>query len=277
MQSKTLNFQWHTDADTGCLCRYVRSDTERFRPHSHSFYEIFLMVKGRAMHLINGKEHPLKEGELLFIRDFDEHDYRAVNGGDFEFINLAFTKETLESLSGFLGDAFPIKDLLSAQAPPLATLSERETKRLFFALTDIPQAGNKDLIKLRFRVLISDIFVSYFLNFTEKNSDIPLWLEIAVEKMKKPLNFTQGVSKMYQLAGKSREHVSRSLMQYYDVSPTAFVNDLRLDYSAKLLVTSNLSVTDVGFECGFENISWFYKAFEKKFGTTPLKYRKENT
>ena len=90
-----LDKENHLDVETGCLCRYVRSDTEYFRPHFHNYYEIFLMKKGDALHLINGEEYKLTEGELLFIRDFDVHDYRALNGGEFEFINLAFQRKHL--------------------------------------------------------------------------------------------------------------------------------------------------------------------------------------
>ena len=94
--------------------------------------------------------------------------------------------------------------------------------------------------------------------------------------MKKPQNFIAGSTRMYELCGKSREHLSRTLKQYYNITISEFVNDLRLEYSANLLLTSNLSVVDIAYESGFENISWFYKAFERKFSTTPLKYRKSN-
>lgn len=276
MELKTLDKSKHLDLETECLYRYVRSDTEYFRPHNHNFYEIFLMNKGRAQHLVNGKEQNLSEGELLFIRDFDIHDYRSVKGEPFEFMNLAFSKETFESLCLYLGDAFPKKALLSAAMPPAVILSKKDKERLFFALADIPQNAEKNHIKLKARILLSNIFTSYFLNFTEKTNEIPIWLEITVEKMKSPKNFIMGVGRMYEIAGKSREHISRSLKEHYGVSPTTFINDLRLEYSANLLITSNLSVIEIGYESGFENTSWFYKAFQRKYGMPPLKYRKVN-
>lgn len=274
MEVKMLDKENHLDMETGCLCRYVRGDTEYFRPHFHNYYEIFLMKKGEALHLINGEECKLSEGELLFIRDFDIHDYRALKGGEFEFINLAFSKETFNSLADYLGDGFPKEKLLTVGMPPSVILSKREKERLFFSMTDLSQADNKSMIKLKSRMLIALIFNSYFLNFTERSTEIPVWLEITVERMKNPKNFILGASRMYEISGKSREHFSRTLKQYYGVTVSEFINDLRLRYSASLLLTSNLSVVDIGYESGFENISWFYKIFEKKYGTTPYKYRK---
>lgn len=274
MEVKMLDKENHLDMETGCLCRYVRSDTEYFRPHFHNYYEIFLMKKGEALHLINGEERKLIEGELLFIRDFDIHDYRALNGGEFEFINLAFSKETFNSLADYLGDGFPKEKLLNISMPPSVILSKREKERLFFSMTDLSKADNKSMIKLKSRMLTAQIFNSYFLNFTERSNEIPVWLEITVERMKNPKNFILGASRMYEISGKSREHLSRTIKRYYGVTVSEFINDLRLGYSASLLLTSNLSVVDIGYESGFENISWFYKIFEKKYGTTPYKYRK---
>ena len=276
MEPKMLDKKIHLDKETECRVRYVRSDTEYFRPHSHNYYEIFLKRKGKAIHLVNGKEHKIHEGELLFIRDFDVHDYKAINGTHFEFINLAFSKGTMDSLVEYLGDALPVSKLLSTTFPPFVMISNREKEKLFFAIADTSQAGDHNTIKLKTRILIAEIFTSYFLNYSEKNTDIPLWLEITIEKMKKPQNFIAGSTRMYELCGKSREHLSRTLKQYYNITISEFVNDLRLEYSANLLLTSNLSVVDIAYESGLENNSWFYIAFERKFSTTPLKYRKSN-
>ncbi len=277
MEPKMLEAKFHVDTEAGCLCRYVCSDTEYFRPHTHDYYELFMVVKGEVCHVVNSAQQVLQEGQLLFIRDFDLHTYRPVNGNYFEFINLAFTGETLRSLFEYLGEGFPAARLLEAPMPPMVMLPKREKERLFYALTEVSRNSEKSYMKMKMRALLAEVFTEYFLNFTARESQIPLWLEMTCEKMKKPQNFTVGIDRMYEIAGKSREHLSRSFKQYYHTTPTAFVTALRLDYCVNLLITSNLSVTDIGYECGFGNISWFYSAFEKKFGMTPLQYRKKFT
>ena len=64
------------------------------------------------------------------------------------------------------------------------------------------------------------------------------------------------------------------MRQYYDTTPTEYVTGLRLGYAANLLLISNLKVTDICYECGFENLSWFYKVFAGKYGLTPAEYRR---
>lgn len=275
MNTKMLEFQNNVDIDTECLCRHVKSDTERFIEHYHNFYELFLVLKGNVVHTVNGKEQRLCAGQLLFIRDFDVHNYRSADGSYFEFINLTFTKNTLNSMLEYLGEGFPSSRLFDAQMPPMCNLTERECEKLFYAFADINISEGKAMLKLKARTLILNIFTRYFFNYSEEETNIPLWLEMTWEKMKTPKNFIAGVERMYEISGKSREHLCRSMKKYYGITPSALIVDLRLDYFVKHLLASNLSVTDLCYECGFENISWFYKVFLKKYGMTPIDYRKQ--
>lgn len=270
-----LDRKLHVDSESDCTCRYIRSDTEYFRPHYHNYYELFLVLRGNISHIINGKEQHLSIGELLFIRDFDIHDHKSLDGKYFEFINLAFPKESFESMIKYLGKNFPANALLNAPFPPSVILPVRERENLFFSLMELNNIDKEDT-KIKTRSLLIHIFMQYFYDYSEKKSEIPLWLEMTYEKMRMPANFIKGISRMYEICPKSREHLCRSLKKYYNTSPCALVNDLRMEYAINLITTSNLNITDICYECGFENISWFYKTFEQKYYMTPLQYRKHH-
>ncbi|MGC4037530.1 MAG: AraC family transcriptional regulator [Chitinophagaceae bacterium] len=55
---------------------------------------------------------------------------------------------------------------------------------------------------------------------------------------------------------------------------SAYVADLRLNKAAKLLAENKLSVSDICYDCGFNNISNFNRQFLKHYEVNPLKYRK---
>ena len=174
-----LDKKYHTDEKRGCLCRYVRSDTERFRPHYHNYYEIFIVLKGNVCHIVNSKEYNLTPGQLLFIRDFDIHDYRSADGNYFEFINLAFTKETFDDMAKYLGERFPAKKLLEAKIPPSVVLSERDKERIFYSLTELGGvAEDPETTKLKLRALLLNVFIEYFFDYQENKTIVPLWLEM---------------------------------------------------------------------------------------------------
>lgn len=56
---------------------------------------------------------------------------------------------------------------------------------------------------------------------------------------------------------------------------TNFVNEYRLVHASKLLAEKPISITDICFESGFNNFSYFNKSFKKFTGKSPSQYRNE--
>jgi len=56
---------------------------------------------------------------------------------------------------------------------------------------------------------------------------------------------------------------------------TKLVNEYRIVHATKLLSESQMSITDISFECGFNNFSHFNKLFKEFTGKSASKYRKE--
>lgn len=54
-----------------------------------------------------------------------------------------------------------------------------------------------------------------------------------------------------------------------------YLLDLRLNYAQKLLLKTNMSVTDIALDCGFDNASYFAKKFKSSLGMTPKEYRQK--
>ena len=92
--------------------------------------------------------------------------------------------------------------------------------------------------------------------------------------MKKPDNFTLGQNRMVEICGKSPEHLSRTMKKYMNVTPTDFINNLKVNYAANLLANTNLKITDICYEAGFGNISYFYMLFNDAYWKTPKDFRK---
>jgi AraC-like DNA-binding protein len=55
-----------------------------------------------------------------------------------------------------------------------------------------------------------------------------------------------------------------------------FLNEVRIGFACKLLQQSDLPVTQVAYECGYSNISYFNRTFKKIHGITPRDYRQKS-
>lgn len=58
-------------------------------------------------------------------------------------------------------------------------------------------------------------------------------------------------------------------------TPMEYVNGYRIKQTRRLLEETDLSVTDICLECGYNNLGNFLREFRKQTGTTPLQYRKQ--
>ena len=67
----------------------------------------------------------------------------------------------------------------------------------------------------------------------------------------------------------SREQCYRKLMALTSLSPSAFIRKLRLQKAAQLVAANWGPVSQIAYEVGFENLSYFSKAYKEEFGKLP--------
>ena len=73
----------------------------------------------------------------------------------------------------------------------------------------------------------------------------------------------------------SKAQLYRKLNELVGLSPVEFIRSIRLEHAARLLKTTDLTVQEIMYEVGFNNKSYFYREFGKKYGLSPRAYRTE--
>jgi AraC-like DNA-binding protein len=82
------------------------------------------------------------------------------------------------------------------------------------------------------------------------------------------------LDEMAQIACLSSNHFLRTFRQVFRQSPHQYLTTLRLERAKKLLVNTDLSVTDICAAVGFESLGSFSWLFTRRFGISPEAYRK---
>ncbi|EFM12516.1 transcriptional regulator, AraC family [Paenibacillus curdlanolyticus YK9] len=244
--------------------------------HTHDFYELFLITTGSAIHLVNGQREPLTEGTLVFIRPDDRHAYDYDGESDCAFINICYTQSGMDAVFGFLGEPFDSSRLLQPGSPPTAHLALLDKEELIHRLDRIRAMSLDGKVQeMQLRGLLTDLLVRYFYSQTIAHEErMPDWLETLLIQMQREEHFIAGLPRLYALAGRSAGHINRVFKEWLHTTPISYINQLKLGYAKNLLVTSSLSITDIAFTAGFNNLSHFHHLFKRAFHMTPLDYRK---
>lgn len=101
------------------------------------------------------------------------------------------------------------------------------------------------------------------------------------EKLKKVLSYIRKnfaspltLSSMAETAGMSEKYFCSFFKKATNKTPIEYLNLYRVECSAKLLLNTDISVTETAFSCGFNDLSYFIKTFKQHIGMTPKEYRK---
>jgi AraC-like DNA-binding protein len=73
----------------------------------------------------------------------------------------------------------------------------------------------------------------------------------------------------------SRSGLNRKMKHLFGMSPAEFIRESRISRAATLLATTDRTISDIAYECGFSDMNYFGKCFKARHKITPSAYRKE--
>jgi AraC-like DNA-binding protein len=103
------------------------------------------------------------------------------------------------------------------------------------------------------------------------------------EAIKAPVDFIRAhyhsqfsIEQLANVAHLSISALERRFKKYLDKTPKKFINEVRLENARRLLIESNMPISQVGDKVGFTDHSYFSKQFRLLFGELPSEFRKNN-
>ena len=72
----------------------------------------------------------------------------------------------------------------------------------------------------------------------------------------------------------SEKYISRYFKEHFHITLSQYVTYLRLEHAKQLLQDTDLPITEIALQSGYQNVSYFIRSFKKTYEVSPLKYRK---
>ena len=73
----------------------------------------------------------------------------------------------------------------------------------------------------------------------------------------------------------SEKYISRYFKEHFHITLSQYITHLRLQHAKQLLQDTDIPVTEIAMQSGYQNVSYFIRSFKKTYGVSPLKYRKK--
>ena len=74
----------------------------------------------------------------------------------------------------------------------------------------------------------------------------------------------------------SEKYISRYFKEHFHITLSQYITYLRLEHAKQLLQDTDMPVTEVALQSGYQNVSYFIRSFKKAYAVSPLKYRKSD-
>lgn len=125
----------------------------------------------------------------------------------------------------------------------------------------------KELLLLLYHSHFSEELKAIFQNLFQKNHYE--FKHIIKEHLYDDLSLTE----LSGLCGMSLSGFKRKFKDIYEQSPKQYINQKRIEKGQELLTTTELNISEIGYEIGFNDIGYFSKVFKSKMGLTPTEYK----
>lgn len=243
--------------------------------HVHPEYELVFIPEGRGKRHIGNHVSFYENGDLLFIGPNIPHTLfkntevlvqlpnQFVEGEIFQLPEFTSIKELLDRTKRVISFHTKIKDELAERFKKLIEL------RPYERLMELIQILNELSKTKEFKTLdVDQVIIDIHSNDYERINKIYAYVSS---------NYKQNIKleEVAELINLTTNSFCRFFKKVTDKTFIQFLNEYRINKVCGLLGSRNTSISDIVYECGFNDIAYFTRQFKKKTGVSPGIYRNQ--
>ena len=235
----------------------IRYSKFNFVPHMHRHPEVFCVREGNIAVVTNGKREVFSKGEYGWIASNSIHSYENLDNSIVDV--CIYSEDFVPAFSKEIRRKTP--DRTKFVCPyPVSRFIEDE---LFAVDKEVNFFTRKAALYAMAGAVLEQI---KFLDISAKNETLANQIIRYVAE-----NYTENISlkALAKELGYEERYLSRCFHNTVPMHFSAYVNLFRVDYAIALLQNTELSVSEVSMESGFQSIRSFNRVFHEITGKTP--------
>jgi AraC-like DNA-binding protein len=261
------------------LRHFIPTDKkQKYVPHRHNYYEVFVFTKGGGKHMIDFKEYTIKDNSLHFISPGMIHTIKR----DATCVGyvVTFTDELYQTLQQS-STLFKIQLYHNHQLPPMVECGATEMP---FVLSLISQLSNEYTTN---QVMRDEFVLScltsllihanrMFLTQQSYQHSTPM-IDERVQHFRKWLDDSLAekpmVSVLADKLGMTPKQLNTLIKKQTGLAPIEHINKRIVIEAKRLLVHTELSVKEIAYALHFDDPAYFGRFFRRHTKETPQQFR----
>ena len=239
-----------------------------FPSHIHQFPEIVYCLEGSMELTVDEKTEMMNAGDMAIIAPFCVHSFRTP-----EYVNRWIAVFSIDFISGLLSEEEIYGEGERCVFTPSPQLADFVSSHLADSGEKFFNMTAEDIRS--FKVLSTAVYEEYMrvVPYSKKrthNKALSAILLHISEHYKEELS----LASIGATLGYSPKYISLCLSEIDDMNLFYLINSFRAEHAKKLLLSTDLKIIDIAYECGYSSEKSFHRAFLQVTGTTPGKYKK---
>ena len=254
----------------------VKDRLEQTYCNDHQILDV--VNKTYSYYVTQLNQQNIKDGSVLFIPAFKEHTFiypftqdikRTVLYISTEQLNWYFNEDFKDEINNLFinkhlqlsrksfSNLSNIFEKIQFEKYSLDNMSELLTKAYFFELIIYLIRCQRYTHNINQRTNLSNITIGEIVNFIENNYGRQLTLPETAAQF-----------------GISESSLTKKIKIFTNMTFKEYLTKTRIEAAKSLLISSEKSITEIAYECGYNNSNFFGDVFKKAVGMSPSSYRK---
>ena len=249
--------------------------------HVHPFNEIFYLSSGECTSFIDHNIYKFGKGDLVIVPGGCLHKTVYTGKGIHERIVISFRQEITDWIKEQIGAEY----LKNCMVPGVINIPEKRRNYVDSLLDKLMfENDTPDILSTAFIKAGLVELLLFIIRCKEYEDNVIKEIDVDNRKIQEVAtyifeHYTENIL-LEDVADKfdmSKPFLSKRFKTATGFGFKEYIINLRIQNACRLLLETNKSITDIAFECGFNDSNYFGDSFRKIKGISPRKYRKNET
>ena len=250
--------------------------------HSHSYYELYYLMNGSCNMFIHDNTYRMEAGTILFIPDNVLHKTTYLNNAYHERLYIEFTDDYISDLIDILGFE-QFKDTFYMHFFSIPDNHRHEFLSIFSVLINERQNSNA-LSPCVYKNYLQNLLIllcRYCDNKPASPASLVDTVSIADVSVQKAMNYIMlnynkdiTLDEIADMLHLNPSYFSKKFKAVNGFGFKEYLNTIRTNHSEQLLLETDMSITEIALECGYDNSNYFGDAFKHLNHLSPTQFRK---